>query len=230
MIKSILFDFNGVIVDDEPLHMKAYQETFAGQDIDLTQEKYMALLGADDRTFVEETFRREGRAFTEDQVAEVRSAKAMKYRELISGEVPLFPGAENFVRSCANYFPLAIVSMAPLAEIEDILTRANLRHCFSFIISADDVDKPKPDPRCYKLGFTAMDKFRGTLGKTPMTDGECLAIEDSPPGVAAARGAALKTLAITNTVSADLLRAAGADLVTHTLEDWTPMSVEGAFR
>jgi beta-phosphoglucomutase-like phosphatase (HAD superfamily) len=231
MIKSILFDFNGVIVDDEPLHMKAYQEVFGAQDISLTEENYLALLGADDKTFIGKTFERVGKTASAEDVESVRVAKYEKYTELISGEIPLFPGAENFVRSCANYFTLGIVSMASRAEIEDILHRTNLRKCFSLIVSAEDVDMPKPNPRCYKLGFVGIDNFRSnSLGEPPMGNGECLAIEDSPPGVAAARGAALKTLAVTNTVPAGALHAAGADIVTHTLEDWTPMSVDGAFR
>lgn len=231
MIKSILFDFNGVIVDDEPLHMKAYQETFAGRGIELTEENYLALLGADDRAFIRKTYERVGKPMSDEDFTSVRAEKTEKYMSLISGEIPLFPGAENFVRSCANYFTLGIVSMATRAEIEDILGRTGLRKCFSIIISAEDVDMPKPHPRCYKLGFVGIDNFRAkTLGEPPMSNGECLAIEDSPPGVEAARGAFLKTLAITNTVGDEPLHAAGADIVTHTLEDWTPVSVEGAFR
>lgn len=231
MIKSILFDFNGVIVDDEPLHMKAYQETFGGRGIELTEENYLALLGADDKMFIRKTFERVGQSASEEDLAAVRAEKTEKYFELIKNEIPLFPGAENFVKSCANYFTLGIVSMATRAEIEHILERVNLRQCFSLIVSAEDVDIPKPHPRCYKLGFVGIDNFRSNfLSEPPMGNGECLAIEDSPPGVVAARGAFLKTLAVSNTVTADKLRQAGADIVTGTLEDWTPMSVEGAFR
>jgi beta-phosphoglucomutase len=231
MIRSILFDFNGVIVNDEPLHMKAYKETFAEQEITLTEEGYLALLGADDETFVSETFRRAGKTVTAGEMEAVRKLKSDRYQKLIADEIPLFPGAENFVRSCANYFALGIVSMASRAEIESILKRLDLRQCFSHIVSAEDVDLPKPNPRCYKLGFVGIDNFRiEHLDLPPMSNGECLAIEDSPPGVAAAKGATLKALAVTNTVPADALRAAGADMVTHTLEDWTPMAVEGAFR
>ncbi len=231
MIKSILFDFNGVIVNDEPLHMKAYQETFGGRGIELTEENYLALLGADDKMFITKTFERAGKPASAEDMESVRAEKTEKYFALIKDEIPLFPGAENFVRSCANYFTLGIVSMASRAEIEDILARTGLRECFSLIVSAEDVDLPKPHPRCYKLGFVGIDDFRGSaLSEPPMSNGECLAIEDSPPGVTAARGAALKTLAVSNTVSADKLRAAGADIVTYSLEDWTPMSVDGAFR
>jgi beta-phosphoglucomutase len=231
MIKSILFDFNGVIVDDEPLHKQAFREVFGEQGIEITDEQYNDLLGTDTESFVRGTFARVGKDAPETEVLDVSAKKSELYNKLISDDVPLFPGAENFVRSCANYFTLGIVSMAARAEIEDILKRTNLRECFSYIVSAEDVHAPKPDPRCYKLGFVGVDNFRGsTLSEPPMGNGECLAIEDSPPGVVAARGAYLRTLGVTNTVDADALRAAGADIVTHTLDDWTPSAVEGFFR
>jgi beta-phosphoglucomutase len=231
MIKSILFDFNGVIVNDEPLHKQAFREIFGERGIEISDDDYNALLGADNVSFTVRTFERAGKQASAADIADVSAKKSELYRKLIAGEIPLFPGAENFVRSCANYFALGIVSMAPRAEIEDILKRTGLRNCFSMIVSAEDVDQPKPNPRCYKIGFVGIDDFRiNNLSYPPMSNGECLAIEDSPPGVEAARGAVLKTLAVTNTVPADELRAAGADIVTYSLEDWTPMAVEGAFR
>ncbi len=230
-IKSILFDFNGVIIDDEPIHMQVYRETFGALGIEISDAEYFSLLGADDDTFIRTTFERAGKNASAGEMEKVRAEKTEKYRALIAGDIPLFPGVENFVRSCAHYFALGIVSMAPRAEIEDILKRAGLRECFSLIVSSEDVDQPKPHPRCYKLGFVGIDNYRiETLGEAPMSNGECLAIEDSPPGVEAARGALLATLALTNTVPEADLRAAGADIVTGSLVDWTPESVEGAFR
>lgn len=231
MIKSILFDFNGVIVNDEPLHKQAFREVFGERGIEISDEDYNALLGADNESFTVRTFERAGKEADAAEIGEVITKKSEAYNKLIADEIPLFPGAENFVRSCANYFALGIVSMAPRAEIESILKRLDLRKCFSLIVSAEDVDIPKPNPRCYKIGFVGIDDYRiSTLDYPPMSNGECLAIEDSPPGVEAAKGAVLKTLAVTNTVSADELREAGADVVTYSLEDWTPMAVEGAFR
>jgi len=230
-IKSILFDFNGVIVNDEPLHMQAYREVFGARGIEISDAEYFSLLGADDVNFIRTTFERAGRQASPAEMEEVRVSKSEKYHGLIAGDVPLFDGAENFVKSCAKYFALGIVSMAPRAEIEDLLKRAGLRDCFSLIVSSENVDHPKPHPRCYKLGFVGIDNYRIEMqGDAPMSNGECLAIEDSPPGIRAARGALLPTLAITNTVPETELRAAGADVVTCSLVDWTPEAVSGAFR
>jgi beta-phosphoglucomutase-like phosphatase (HAD superfamily) len=230
-IQSILFDFNGVIVNDEPLHMQAYREVFGARGIEISDDEYFSLLGADDMTFVRTIFERAGRQAGPAEIEEARAEKSEKYHGLIAGEIPLFDGAENFIKSCAHYFALGIVSMAPRAEIEDILRRARLRDCFSLIVSAEDVPRPKPDPLCYKLGFVRLDDIRCTQqGRFPMSNGECLAIEDSPPGIRAARGAMLPTLAVTNTVPEKNLRDAGADVVTCSLVDWTPEAVSGAFR
>src|SRR5262245_41915847 len=101
MIKSILFDFNGVIVDDEPLHKQAYRDVFGGHGIEITDEQYNALLGADNESFIRLTFERAGRQASDDEVMDVSAKKAEIYKNMIAGEIPLFPGADNFVRSCA---------------------------------------------------------------------------------------------------------------------------------
>ncbi len=101
--------------------------------------------------------------------------------------------------------------------------------CFSAIVSAEDITKCKPDSECYLKGFNFIDAARTARGRNPIVHGECLIIEDSPQGIEAGRNAGLKTLGVTNTVSAEELRAAGADSVTENLDDWTPESVRLVF-
>ena len=97
------------------------------------------------------------------------------------------------------------------------------------IVSANDVSNCKPDPECYREGFRRLDLARIAKGHLPMTHSECLVIEDSPPGVQAGRSADLRVLGVTNTVSADALRAAGAESVAKDLNDWMPASVRRVF-
>jgi len=126
-------------------------------------------------------------------------------------------------------FALGIVSMANREEIEFVLEATKMRHDFSIIISAEDVTNCKPDGECYHKGFNLIDAARMTRGSNPMVHGDCLVIEDSPPGVQAGRAAGLKTLGITNTVSAQELRDAGADAVSTSLDDWMPDSMRRVF-
>lgn len=229
MIKAILFDFNGVIIDDEPLQLKAYQEILGNEGIALTEEDYYSCLGMDDVTFVEEAYRRAGKQPETNKVLELTLAKTDKWRDMISDELPIFPGMVDFIKKMANDFALGIVSMAKREEIEYALEQAGLRDCFSIIVSAEDVENCKPHSECYIKGFNALDSYRIKQQHLPMVHGECLVIEDSPPGIISAKNARLKTLGVTNTVSAEELREAGADAVAKNLDDWMPGSVRGVF-
>jgi beta-phosphoglucomutase len=229
MIKAILFDFNGVIIDDEPIQMRAYQTILAEAGVALTEADYMASLGMDDETFVRAAYERVGQTVEPGKVAEISQAKTLKWRDEIAGHVPLFPHVENFIRKAANEFSLGIVSMAKYEEIEHILERVDLLNCFSVIVSAEDVKLPKPDPQCYREGFRQLDLARIAEGHLPMIHSECVVIEDTPPGIAAAVNADLPALGVTNTVPADELRRAGATWIAADLNDWFPESIRRAF-
>lgn len=229
MIKSILFDFNGVIINDEPVQMRAYQQVLGGEGVALTEEEYFARLGMDDKTFITDVYRAADRELETNKVLELTQAKSAKWREFIADELPLFPGVEDFVKKMANDFALGIVSMARREEIEYVLERANLRECFAIIISAEDVENCKPDPESYIKGFNKIDSYRIKRSHLPMVHSDCLVIEDAPPGIVAAKRAGLKALGVTNTVSADELRAAGADAVTKNLDDWMPETARRVF-
>jgi beta-phosphoglucomutase len=229
MIKAILFDFNGVIIDDEPIQMRAYQTILAEAGVALTEADYMASLGMDDETFVRAAYERVGQTVEPGKVAEISQAKTLKWRDQIAGHVPLFPHVENFIRKAANEFSLGIVSMAKYEEIEHILERVDLLNCFSVIVSAEDVKLPKPDPQCYREGFRQLDLARIAEGHLPMIHSECVVIEDTPPGIAAAVNADLPALGVTNTVPADELRRAGATWIAADLNDWFPESIRRAF-
>ncbi len=229
MIKALLLDFNGVVIDDESIQHDIYRDLFKADGIDVTDLAYYSRLGMDDKRFVASILEESGKSAEIDKVLEMTVAKTQKWRERVSSELPLFPGIENFIRKMSNEFAVGLVSMAKREEIEFVLEKARLIDNFSVIISAEAVTKCKPDPQCYRTGFEQIDLVRIAQGHLPMTHSECLVIEDSPPGVSAARLADLPVLGITNTVSEEKLRAAGAEWVTDDLNDWMPASIRGAF-
>lgn len=222
-------DFNGVIINDEPVQMRAYQEVLKEDGIDLTEEDYFSALGMDDRTFVAAAYERAGKKVADKRVQEMIEAKAVKWKESVGKELPLFEGIANFVEKMSREFTLGIVSMARRQEIDFVLEKSGLGKYFSTIVSAENSSKCKPDPECYRTGFRQIDAIRTAQGHLPMTHGECLVIEDSPPGVAGARSADLPALGVTNTVSADQLRAAGAGAIAADLRDWMPDSIRRVF-
>jgi beta-phosphoglucomutase len=229
MIKAILFDFNGVIIDDEALQLAAYREVLKAHEIELTDSDYYSSLGMDDVRFVGAAFARAGKPLPDLVLADVIERKSAVHRSLIEDELPLFPGVVTFIKASAREFSLGVVSMARRPEIEYVLARAGLRTSFKVIISAEDVEACKPDPSCYSRAFLDVDQKRREADMLSISPSECLVIEDSPPGIVAARGAGMRTLGVTNTVSEKALREAGADVVTQSLSDWTTDAVRHVF-
>ena len=229
MIQAIFFDFNGVIIDDEPLQMAAYKELLAEQGIDLSEADYYGALGMDDRTFVRAAFERSQKPLTDAVLESIQADKVVRHRKLIEDELPLFPGVVTFLKAASREFSLGLVSMANQDEIGYVLERAGLREVFALIVSAADVNLCKPAPDCYIRGLQKLNQKRGGERQLPLLPHECLVIEDSPPGIESGRGAGMRTLGITNTVTEAQLRAAGAEVVSASLADWTVDAVRHVF-
>jgi beta-phosphoglucomutase len=228
MIQAILFDFNGVIIDDEPLQMAAYKDVLAGQGIDLSESDYYSALGMDDRTFVQAAFERAKKELTDEVLRLMMEGKTVRHRKLIE-QLPLFPGVVTFLKASAREFSLGLVSMSIADEIDYVLERARLSPLFSVIVSAEDVSSCKPAPECYATALQKLNEKRLAERRLPVLARECLVIEDSPPGIISGRVAGMRTLGVTNTVSEEQLRATGADVVTPSLADWNVDAVHHVF-
>ena len=229
MIKAIFFDFNGVIIDDEPLQLKAYQEVLAGQGISLSEEQYYASMGMDDTAFLRAAFKRGEKELTDTTMHSAMDSKSEIHRRLIEDELPLFPGVVTFLKATSRRYQIGLVSMARLIEIEYVLERARLAALFKVSVSAEEVTHCKPDPECYKLGLEKLNAKRRAARTLPLLPEECLVIEDAAQGIEAGRAAGMRTMGVTNTVAEAQLRAAGADVVTRSLADWTVDAVELVF-
>lgn len=229
MIKAILMDFNGVIINDEPLQMKAYAECLKSEGIELTEESYYSCTGMDDLTFVKEQFRRAGKEITDEKAFEIIRKKTERWKEELKNGIPIFEGVENFIKKCRHRFALGLVSMANREEISYVLEGTQLVRYFDTIVSAEDVTKHKPSPECFLKAFRRVDKIRCEKGHLPLERYECLVIEDAPQGIEAAKSIGMKTLAVTNTFDERRLRSSGADAVTDGLNGWFPDSIIRVF-
>ncbi len=229
MIRAIFFDFNGVIINDEPLQCTAYQQVLAQHGISLTEEQYYNALGMDDRTFVTTAFERACKKITPDLLLAVSEAKRRIHQELMTDELPLFPGIETFLKAASRTYSLGIVSMASRQEIRYVFDRSRLESPFSVVISAEDVELCKPAPHCYLRALEMLNEQRLNARLLPLLPQECLVVEDSPPGIQSGRAAGMRTLGVTNTVSDPELRAAGAEVVTTNLSDWNVDAVRHVF-
>lgn len=229
MIQAILFDFNGVIIDDEMLQMKAYQEVFVPYGVPLSEAQYLQALGMDDQTFVRAAFSTAGVELTSEAMMAIAAAKQEVHRRLLTDDLPLFHGVKTFLTAASRRFTLGLVSMANREEIGYIFERAGLAPLFSIVVSAEDVGSCKPAPDCYLKGLEKLNEKRRGAGRPSLQASDCLAVEDSPPGIASARAGGMRALGVTNTVSEADLRAAGAEVVTRDLADWTVDAVRHVF-
>ena len=203
MLRAIIFDFDGVIANSEPLHYRAFREVMADAGIDLSEADYYArYLGYDDVGVFKTVGVERGRAWTNDRIAALVNEKAACMEALERDVSVLFPGADAAVRRAAAAAPIAIASGALGAEIRRVLDRAALTSCFTAIVSAEDtpVSKPAPDPY-----LRAVQLLAAAAG--PLAAEECVAIEDSIWGLESARTAGLRTVAVAQTYAADTLTA-----------------------
>ena len=221
MIEAILFDFNGVIIDDERIHLKAYREVLSAEGISLSDEEYLPCLGMDDDAFVRTAFARAGRPLTSEAMRAVIDREHELHRALIEAQLPVSQGVVTFIKAAARKYQLGIVSMAERSEIDHVLCLASLGKVFSVFVSAEPGLRHKPAPDCYQRALDLLSARRRLDRKLPLLARECLAIEDAPPGIEAARAAGMHTVGVTATVSEKELRAAGAEVVTASLADWS---------
>jgi beta-phosphoglucomutase len=229
MIRAILMDFNGVIIDDEPLQMKVYAELLKNEGIDLTEEGYYSCGGMDDVTFLREQFRRANKEVADNRILELVRQKTARWREMVTDKAPLFEGVENFIKKSKHRFAMALVSMANTQEINHILEITDLRECFDVVVTAEAVSACKPNPECYISAFRQLDRIRTAGGHHPLERHECLVIEDTPQGIESGKTAGMKTLGVVNTFDEKTMRAAGADAIAKNLNDWFPDSIIGVF-
>jgi beta-phosphoglucomutase len=199
MATGILFDFNGVIIDDEPQHCDALIATLAEYGHPLDRETYYRdYLGFDDRECFRFTFARNGGPVAESRILDAIERKNEHYLRAIRADMRLVPGAVDFVEAAAlEGHQLAIVSGALRREIELVLELAGLRPHFAEIVAAEDVSACKPDPQ----GFN---RARDALA---LAAGRCVVVEDSRPGLAAARAAGLRCAMLTTSHPEDSLAA-----------------------
>ncbi len=229
MIKAIFFDFNGVIINDERIHLKAYREILSAEGVDLTDEDYFASLGMDDAAFVRAAYARANKSLNEQALREVIDREHAKHRELIANDLPVPAGVISFIKATARHYDLGIVSMAERSEIDHVLKLADLLNQFSLIVSAEPGLKHKPAPDCYQRALELLNEKRRGRRELPLLAKECVVIEDAPPGIESGRGAGMRTIGVTTTVIERALREAGADVVTPSLADWSPDTVHHLF-
>jgi beta-phosphoglucomutase len=228
MLRVIVFDFDGIIVDAEPIHLKAFQEVLGQNGILLSEEEYYErYLALDDRTLFSNILGDRNINFNDSMIEDLMRKKSQNYEKLIQEGIKIFPGVVDFVNSAYKKYLLGIGSGALKHEIEFILDYVGIKDRFSVIVSAEDVQKCKPDPEVF---VKALLKINNKLphDSSPIYPSECLVIEDSSAGIMAARLAGMRTLAITNSYSG--CKLSEANLIADSLLEVKIEDLEDLFK
>jgi beta-phosphoglucomutase len=213
-LHAVIFDFDGVIANSEPLHLRAFQLALAEDGIELTRQEYFSsYLGYDDIGMFEALARDRRLAISKGQIKALVDRKGERLQELMQAESVLFPGAREFIKTAAAAVPIAIASGALRHEIDEIVDAAGLSSLFSTIVASGDTPESKPSPAPYRLAFERLQQTAG--GR--LDPRRCVAIEDSRWGLESARGAGLRCVGVTTSYSAGELP--GAELVVGGLKD-----------
>jgi beta-phosphoglucomutase len=218
---ATLFDFNGVLVDDEHVHLAAFRDVVAPLGITLTDEAYVErYMGFDDRGAFTAMLKDAGHTLSGVRIAALVRAKKPAYMARIAVSLRIFPGAAELVRRRAARGVVGIVSGALEHEIRYCLGRMGVADLVAFIVPAEATKACKPDPEGYLLGKSELAK-RGASG------GRAVVVEDSIAGVQAAKAAGLRCAAVAHTHDAAALAAAGADVVAKTIAELTDAMLDG---
>jgi len=226
MLKAVIFDFDGVLVDSEMLHYQAFDNIFRplGAQISV-REYYDRFVGMTDEELFRLLDKEKNLHLSEQQLQKLFREKATSFKRLASTQAAIIEGVPKFLNLLADdKIPMAICSGALLDEIEMILKGAGLRNYFDVIVSAEQVKKGKPDPEGFLLALKLLNKKTRSSIKSQ----DCIVIEDSHWGLEAARNAGMHPVAVTNTYSADQLKP--ADKIIENLSDLTIDDIQALCR
>jgi HAD superfamily hydrolase (TIGR01509 family) len=199
-LKAVLFDFNGVIINDEPLHERLISQLLIEENLRPKPEEYREIcLGRSDRACLTELLNRRGRVVTEDYLTGLIARKSRAYQLQLETleKLPIYPGLTDLIFQIqAARLPMAVVSGAVRAEIELVLNRAELARHFTVIVAGDEIKASKPDPDGYLL---AVDRLNQQFPDLQLQPHECLVIEDTFAGMQAAKRAGMQVVGVANT-------------------------------
>jgi HAD superfamily hydrolase (TIGR01509 family) len=211
VIRALIFDCDGTLADSEPLHLRAFNEALHADGLNLSLAEYQQVIGPDDATF-RGALALKGRPADEGRVDALVASKRQSYLKSLSAGVTPVPGVADFVRQASKSYLLAVASGAWRVEVDTILGNLGVSDCFRAIVAKEDCAAGKPDPAPYLKALEWLNAS-SPAPDPPLTGRDCLVFEDTPFGVASAKAAGMRSVAMTTSFTGDALR--DADLVAQ---------------
>ena len=206
-LKAVLFDFNGIIINDEPIHEQLIEELLLAENLRSSPQEFRRFcLGRSDRGCLKDLLAYRGRSVNEDYLDQLIQRKSLAYQSQLEQleELPLYGGLQELIEQFRTLdLKLAVVTGAVRAEVELVLSRTGLINDFPVIVAGDDITASKPEPDGYLLGMQRLNEVYPTLNLQPS---ECLAIEDTFAGIAAAQQAGMQVVGVAHTYPLHLLQ------------------------
>ncbi len=214
-LDALIFDFDGVLVDSEPIHLHCYQQVLESLGVKLSREDYYAkYLGYDDHDCFIHVLDDLRISHNSRQIQELIERKTALVTESFQNSIQPLPGAVEFIRQAEMLVtPMAICSGALRNEIELAAQTIGIRESMMAIIAAEDVERGKPDPEGYVLALERLIQLTGRVLRADKT----IVVEDSPAGISAAKDAGMKVLALTTSYRPSELTQ--ADKIVRNLAD-----------
>ncbi len=208
IIRGIIFDFDGLIVDTEWSVYQSWVEIFESHNANLPLDKWTSIIGTSELEHFDpfdELEQQFGRAVDRQHLRQARQDREM---ELVIGQ-PILPGVEDYLQTAKSLnLKLGIASSSDRKWVKGNLGRLGLLHYFEILHTSDDVIRTKPDPALYKLALQSL----------TLLPKDAIVLEDFPNGVTAAKAAGIFSVAIPNPLTSQL-NLDHADLVINSLAD-----------
>ncbi len=219
---ATLFDFDGVLVDSEPVHLAAFNDILTPRGITITEREYLdRFLSLDDASVFRAVLSHSTATLREEEVRALVAAKSPRVLARFEEACRFFPGAAELLARRARLGPVGIVSGSLESEIVFALERMGARREVTFVVSAESTTLSKPDPMPYEAALRRLE----ALGHSGV--GAAVAIEDSLGGLRSAKGAGLRCVAVAHSYPRDELERAGADAVAADLAGLTDAVIDG---
>jgi beta-phosphoglucomutase len=207
VLKAVLFDFNGVIINDESIHRELIDELLLGENLKPQGKEYLRVsMGRIDRTYINELLKLRGRFVDDKDLDKLIAKKSIAYSQRLEKleSLPIYPGVVEFITGLhTSGYKLGLVTSMIRSEVEFILKQTEIDRYFETIVTSNEITHDKSEPDGYLF---AIDRLNQLCPDLNLSVSECLSIEHTFTGIETAKQAGIQVVAIAHTYPFHMLQ------------------------